>query len=40
MGGAHGLSGISTESKPTWKAYDINISVNLVWAEIGVQFWP
>lgn len=42
MGGGdvHRLFGISTESKPMWKACDVNLSVNLVWAEIGVWFWP
>lgn len=39
-GGVHILFGISTESKPTWKACDVNISVNSVWTEIAVQFWP
>jgi len=34
------LFGISTESKPMWKACEVNISVNSVWAETGVQFWP
>lgn len=36
----HGLFDISTKSKPMWKTCDVNIFVNLVWAEIGVQFWP